>query len=335
MTNSRQDTTDSGLIDRYKTIVFWTIVTLYALIMVGGIVRATGAGMGCPDWPKCFGSWVPPTEVTQLPENYKEIYGAKLKGEVIFNPVKTWIEYVNRLFGVFTGLWIIATVVASIPLRKLGLSSVFYLSFSALIFVLLQGWLGAKVVSSELHPVMITLHMLFAIVIVFILLYAYAKVSHVDKSIQWNGSRKSVNSLLYIVIALSVIQILIGTQVREEMDHAIFKLGYEERGSWMDEMGIAFLVHRSFSIVVFLSNVWLVKSISRNVVAHPTIKLLTKWVLVSLGLEILLGIILSYFSVPAFAQPTHLTLAVLMIGLQFVLYLFLNSDVVFNKKGGR
>ena len=333
MTNSNQVTIDQKLTDRYKKVVFWTIVTLYVLIMVGGIVRATGAGMGCPDWPRCFGSWVPPTEVSQLPENYQEIYGAKLKGEVIFNPVKTWIEYVNRLFGVFTGLWIIATVVVSIPLRKIGLSSVFNLSVVALIFVLLQGWLGAKVVSSELHPVMITLHMLFAIVIVFILLWAYAKVSHTSNVVVWNTSRSGTNKLLYFVLALSVIQILIGTQVREEMDHVIFRLGYENRDQWMENMELPFWIHRSFSIVVLVANVLLVRSVMKNTTKHVLVSKITNWILISLGIEILLGIILSYFSVPAFAQPTHLTVAVLMLGLQFVLYLFLNSDVVFSKRG--
>ncbi len=101
---------DSRVNRRFRRLTLNTVIVLYFLIMVGGVVRSTGAGMGCPDWPKCFGSWIPPTEVSQLPLNYKEIYGAKLKGEVIFNPVKTWIEYVNRLFGVFTGIMIFVTL---------------------------------------------------------------------------------------------------------------------------------------------------------------------------------------------------------------------------------
>ncbi|HLU88535.1 MAG TPA: COX15/CtaA family protein, partial [Cyclobacteriaceae bacterium] len=108
-------------------------------------MRSTGSGMGCPDWPKCFGSFVPPTDVSQLPENYQDIYLAKrveknhrfvemldalgfekkareiendksilIEGE--FNPVKTWIEYGNRLLGATIGLLIIGTFIYSLKL---------------------------------------------------------------------------------------------------------------------------------------------------------------------------------------------------------------------------
>ena len=88
--------------------------------------------MGCPDWPKCFGQWIPPSSESELPENYKDLYSEKraskiekfaqvlrnigleetseqlkndpnLRVEQDFNSKKTWIEYVNRLFGFFAG----------------------------------------------------------------------------------------------------------------------------------------------------------------------------------------------------------------------------------------
>jgi cytochrome c oxidase assembly protein subunit 15 len=130
----------------FRKLGFWTIGAIYFLILVGGIVRATGSGMGCPDWPKCFGTWVPPTDISQLPSNYKEIYGEKLKGEVEFNVTKTWIEYINRLVGVAIGFLVFGTFVSSfISFRKKDKTIVF-LSLLATILVAFEGWLGSKVV---------------------------------------------------------------------------------------------------------------------------------------------------------------------------------------------
>ena len=120
-----------------------TLVLIYLVVIAGSFVRITGSGMGCPDWPKCFGEWIPPTEASELPENYKEIYVEKRSKKVEkfcklldeiglsetaerirtdetvlyeedFNARKTWTEYINRLFGFLAGngilfifLWIL------------------------------------------------------------------------------------------------------------------------------------------------------------------------------------------------------------------------------------
>jgi cytochrome c oxidase assembly protein subunit 15 len=332
MTNSRQ-VIEEKVIARYKKWASWTLVTLFTLILIGGIVRATGAGMGCPDWPRCFGSWVPPTDVSQLPDNYKEIYGAKLKGEVEFNPVKTWIEYVNRLFGVFTGGWIFLTLIASIPFLKSDRKSIFYLSLSAFLLVGFQGWLGSKVVSTELHPGMVTLHMLLAIVIVFVLLLSFAKVSIIDqvKIETFKNGTWLLNAWVLIAIAISMAQVLLGTQVREDIDLAIVSLGYSGRSSWVESAGISYLVHRSFSVLVLISVLGLSYLTKKNAIGSGVIGRLVKAMVGVLIAEILTGIILGYFSVPALLQPIHLTLAVLLVSIQFVIYLFLNADRIFKK----
>lgn len=333
MTNSRQ-VIDDSVIARYKKWVSWTLVTLYLLVLIGGIVRATGAGMGCPDWPTCFGSWIPPTDVSQLPDNYKEIYGAKLEGEIEFNPVKTWIEYVNRLFGVFTGGWIFLTLLASIPFLKSDRRSIFYLSLAAFLLVAFQGWLGAKVVATELHPVMVTLHMLLAIVIIFVLLYAYAKVSYIDKlNVEVvTGSRASLNLWVVIAILIVTIQLILGTQVREAVDLAVVSLGYEAREKWVEETGLIYLVHRSFSIPVVLVVAGLYYQVKKQTTGNGIINRLA-WLMGGVLLaEILTGVILGYFSIPAVLQPVHLTLAVMLLGIQFVLFLFLNAEVIFKKR---
>lgn len=320
MTSSRV-LTDPAYNRFFKRLTLFTVCTVYLLIIAGGIVRSTGAGMGCPDWPKCFGSWIPPREVSQLPLNYKEIYGAKLKGEVEFNAPKTWIEYVNRLLGAFTGLLIFFTVLASIPYLRSDRAYLFYASLAAFIFVGFQGWLGSKVVSTELHPLMVTLHMVVAIVIVFILLYVLTQANpHKSSAIPSKISTR-IKGLIILVIGLSMVQVVLGTQVREAMDLVIFRLGYAARTEWIDQLGLPFYIHRSFSILVLIANALIFFKIRKMVPSVDILYRQAKWVMVLIFLEIVTGVVMAYFSVPAFAQPIHLTLAILILGVQFVMWL--------------
>ncbi|MCE6988778.1 heme A synthase [Dyadobacter sp. CY323] len=320
---------------RFRRLALNTVITLYFLIIAGGVVRSTGAGMGCPDWPKCFGRWVPPTEASQLPADYKAIYGAKLKGEIEFNPVKTWIEYLNRLLGAFTGVMIFFTLLASIPFLKSGNRKIFFLSLASFILVGFQGWLGAKVVSFELLPIVVTLHMLVAIIIVLMLLYLVTWAGYVEKRIRIKEeSRKAIGNLGLVVMSLSLVQILFGTQVREIMDEVIAKLGYGARDLWIRQLGLMFYVHRSFSILLFVVNLlWIYRVI--KVEGSSTIAgKIVLGCLAILILEIITGLAMAYFGVPAFAQPLHLTLAILLIGLQFVVWLVVNDSKYLKYDGG-
>src|SRR5687768_11618062 len=87
----------------FQRILLFCIIGTYLVILAGAVVRGTGSGLGCPDWPRCFGRWVPPMDISELPENYKEVY--KISGKTIadFDPFKTWTEYINRLLGVILG----------------------------------------------------------------------------------------------------------------------------------------------------------------------------------------------------------------------------------------
>ena len=316
---------------RFRRLALNTVISLYCLIIAGGVVRSTGAGMGCPDWPKCFGTWIPPTKLSQLPPDYKSIYGAKLKGEIEFNPVKTWIEYVNRLIGAFTGVMIFLTLLASIPYLRTGSGRIFYFSLSAFILVGLQGWLGSKVVSTELLPGMITIHMLLAIVIVFILLYVFTWSFFSDKISGLKENRNVLNTVGWLVLTLSLVQILLGTQVRENIDEVIRAFGYQARGEWIDQLDARFYVHRSFSILVVVANLYWFNAISKSETNHGWIRNISKICLSILAFEVFTGILMAYFGVPPYAQPMHLTLAILLIGLQFVVWLLINENKYLNK----
>ncbi len=324
MISSRNRITDR-IRHLFPGLVLLTIITVYLLILAGGIVRGTGSGMGCPDWPRCFGRWIPPTEVSQLPPDYQQIYGAKLKGEVEFNAVKTWIEYVNRLLGAFAGLLVFALLLSSLTFFTRN-RPVFWGSLAAFLLIGANGWLGSRVVATELAQYLITLHLLLAVLVVFALLFVNAQTGKTSVT-TFNGREtdRRLSQILVITLVLSFGQVVMGTQVRDALDIVIKSLGYPQRDSWIASLDWRFYVHRSFSLVILGLHLFVIYQLNRrlpNSRLKPIVTGLTSVVLA----EIATGVVMAYFSVPAIAQPIHLFLAVIMLGLQFVALLMLNPN---------
>ncbi len=308
---------------RFRQIGTITIIAVYFLILVGGIVRASGAGMGCPDWPTCFGQLVPPTHESQLPPNYHEIYAERGYANTDFNLVKTWTEYLNRLAGVTIGFLIILTAWYSrVYLR--GDKAVFYLSLSILFLVGFQGWLGSAVVASNLQPFMITLHMLVALAIVALLIYVIAKSQReFITKINIDTLPRSVKTILLVALGITLLQVVMGAQVREAVDLIAHNHNYIDRKYWRDDFPLIFYVHRSFSAIILFTNVWIVWKIynalpKEHIIFRFAIGLLT--LVVS---EILAGITLDRLGMPRAAQPFHLLVANLIFGVQFFIYICL------------
>lgn len=327
-----------------------TVIAVYFLILVGGVVRSTGSGMGCPDWPKCFGSWVPPTSVNQLPNDYQEIYlqkriqknerfvasleklGFSRKAEEIkndksilieeeFNPVKTWIEYINRLIGVLIGLFILVTVYRSLSLWKED-KLIPILSFASLVLVVFQAWIGSIVVSTNLLTWMITLHMLLALLLVCLLIYIHFRAHHLYKTIPFRSEKPSrLFAILMIGFILMIVQIVLGTQVREEIDQIAFAMGNLMRGTWVDSLGVTFLVHRSYSLLLLAIHILFIYKIYKYSVRRSGIFKLSQLLIIVIVFEIMTGIGMAYFAIPAFLQPVHLLFGSLIIGIQFLLLL--------------
>lgn len=309
---------------RFRRLGTLTIFAVYFVILVGGIVRASGAGMGCPDWPTCFGQWIPPTHESQLPANYHEIYAARGYENTAFNPLKTWTEYTNRLIGVSTGILIILTAWSSRIYLKSD-KPTFYLAVMALFLVSLQGWLGSAVVASNLKPLMITLHMLLALCIVALLIYTVSRsqktlLAQLDTT--WASPRFAW--VLKIAMAMTLLQITMGVQVRETIDYIAHQHSYIDRQYWRDSFPLIFYVHRSFSSIILFTNLWLVWTIHKQ--ADKT-SLLRKIAYALLGLivtAILAGVSLDRLGFPAVAQPIHLLMANLIFGAQFFLFICLH-----------
>lgn len=319
----------------FRKLGFWTVGAIYFLILVGGIVRATGSGMGCPDWPKCFGTWIPPTDISQLPSNYKEIYGAKLKGEVEFNAIKTWIEYINRLVGVAIGFLVFGTFVSSLISFRKKDKIIVFLSLLATILVAFEGWLGSKVVSSELHPVMITLHMILSVIIVFILLYGVARSYNYVIKVEDVADKSSLSFLVSAAIFLTIGQVLLGTQVREVVDQVASVMGDALRTEWVANLGGKFQMHAFFSIVIVIINFLIYYRINKSINEKGLLSKFANWLLITVGIELISGLSLAYLGFPKLMQPVHLTLGTLAVGIQFIIFLFLNKERVFRSNASQ
>lgn len=331
-----------------------TVAAVYLLILVGGIVRSTGSGMGCPDWPKCFGSWVPPTSADQLPSDYKEVYSQKrdqknqrfasmldligageladrirhdesILQEADFNPVKTWIEYINRLTGVVIGMLIVATFLLSIRLRKQK-PGLFWAALATLVLVIFQGWLGSIVVSTNLLPWMVTIHMLPALVIVALLIWCAFEASKGESSYLPQQNRNQLSFLLVMLMITSLIQIVVGTQVREMVDEVAVANEYMNRESWIDSLGLSFYVHRSFSILILLLHLLLFVRVRKFATPDTSLYTWTVFLLATVVLEIVSGIVMAYFAIPAFLQPMHLLFGTVLFGNQFYLLLLVKNS---------
>lgn len=307
---------------RFRRIGMMTIAAVYFVILVGGIVRASGAGMGCPDWPTCFGQWIPPTSESQLPPNYHEIYAQRGYADTHFNPVKTWTEYVNRLIGAGTGILVVLTLVSSRHFLKTD-RAVFWLSLSVFLLIGFQGWLGSAVVASNLRPIMITAHMLTAFVIVCLLIYAITRSQRDSLAgIDASGLPRRFKTVLLAAMAMTLLQIAMGTQIRQSIDPLIAQEllhGNGDRQFWRDHFPLIFYIHRSFSSIILLTNFWLAWNIYRHL---PRNNPFFRFGMVLAGLvcvAIFSGVSLDRLGFPAFIQPVHLLLANLIFGTQFFL----------------
>ena len=275
----------------------------------------SGAGMGCPDWPKCFGKWIPPTHVSQLPQNYKEIYSERGYDELDYNLFNTWAEYINRLIGLVGGLFCFVLFVLSVKTKKLRL---ILLSFLLLFLMGFQAWMGALVVYSILAPFKITIHMLIALIIISLLFFLYRSTS---ASVVY---KHEFVRFLIIGLFISVFQIILGTQVREAVD-ALSNLF--NRNEIISQLPLIFEIHRTTAWLVIISNIIIIYK-HRFTFLNETEQLVIILTILALLFS---GIIMSYFSVPGLAQFIHLLGAVAIFVCQFSMLLkrFNCSKLVF------
>lgn len=316
----------------------WALLSVYLVILAGAVVRMTGSGMGCPDWPKCFGYLIPPTERSQLdwkPEkNYErgnviildntllvatqtfqsgltidpQNWEAYTKHDyTTFNATHTWVEFINRLLGAISGLIVLALFIRSLWwIRKQPILPLF--SFFAVVGMGVQAWLGKTVVDSNLLPSKISLHMIMALLIVSVLIFVRAK-SH-GKQLQQPS--KTLFILISVSFVLTLVQFGLGVDVRQFIDYQIKQAGYNAPQLWLDRPEVSFYVHRSLSLIVVVLSVWIYRQVIKEGIALKYIQ----FIIVCILVEIALGILMYYIDFPWGTQPLHLLIATLLFSSQ-------------------
>ena len=307
------------MINRYTALAKITLALIYLVILAGSVVRMTGSGMGCPDWPKCFGYAIPPTQESTLEWQSEREFK---KGQVIileeqlkvakkdfttaseFNPSNwsdydkhnyaefnvwhTWIEFINRLLGALAGLFTLLLLFFAFAIKPIRTKYVVYSLFLVL-GMGFQAWLGAKVVYSVLNPFRISLHMGMALLIVAVLLRFIHDLNHPVKFV----------------------------------DLQVDLFGYDQKSKWLEDPTLLFYVHRSFSILVLGLNLYIAYILKNTT---PKVNAFN-WVIVFLGLEIATGIAMYYFDFPWASQPLHLIIATFIFGFQYYGYVRISKNL--------
>ncbi|MGA0881256.1 MAG: COX15/CtaA family protein [Burkholderiaceae bacterium] len=304
---------------RFLVVGLATIAAVYFLILVGGTVRATGAGMGCPDWPLCFGQLIPPTSEAQLPANWREIYSHRGYADAPFDPIKTWTEYLNRLVGAVIGLLVLATAWLSRPYWRTD-RSVVWAAVGGAFFVGFNGWLGSMVVATNLRPVMISLHMTGAFLVQMCLIYAVVRSQREALRETLHALPQWFSGLVIVTMVAMILQIVMGIQIRESVDLISRAATPLERDQWIEMIPIIFYFHRSFSWVILALVAYLVWRLWTSPLRATAVGRISLWLFGLVIFEMLLGGALNHLGFPLLAQPVHLLAAHLIFGALWFLW---------------
>jgi cytochrome c oxidase assembly protein subunit 15 len=306
-------------IKNFQRFALTSTIATYFLIFLGGLVRVSGAGLGCPDWPKCFGRWIPPLRQDQIPVGFDTSN---------FNITLAWIEYINRLAGMITGLLILVTALLAIKNFRRS-KQILFPSILAAILVAVQGWYGSVVVQTQLMPETVSVHLLLALIIVSLLVYLSYSSFQLSSDALIVTSRPERKWILFLWL-ISIVQILLGTGIRSAVEKIWDRFPLLIAGDVLNQVGVITYIHTFLGIFLTIG----VGFLGQKIMKIDKISQLSKqsvWLLIMLIiLQLIIGVNLFVFGLPPILQVFHLWIASLFIGVLLILYTDLKYDQVEN-----
>lgn len=293
----------------FRSALTSTILS-YLLIFVGGLVRVSGSGLGCPDWPKCFGRWVPPTNIEQIPAHIDS---------TAFNIVLAWIEYGNRTLGVIVGISILLmTAIAVIYFRKNN--KILFSSLLSLFLVIFNGGLGAIVVSSILNPFIVSLHMILALFLVSVLSYTTIesyKIIDTNKFTNMYLSKKISTSLILLWIFI-VIEILLGTGIRTNIELIAIDNPLFSKGELLSSLNSYKYLHSILGFSLLFLSIYLCYLFKDDFLGLS--KQLVLFIFGMIMFQIFLGELMIFFELPQLTRLFHTWGSSWLVGIIIILY---------------
>ena len=279
---------------RFRRLAVVTIAATFVLIAVGGLVRATDSGLGCPDWPRCFGKLVPPAEL------------------------HAWIEHSHRLIASVVMALVAWLVVAA---WRTGQDRVVRrASVAALVMVLSQAVIGAFVVWWKLEAESVTLHLATALALVALLIYIGFRARWpADRSRRQGQDRRFVR-LVAAGAGLTYLQMLVGSTVTGYHAGLAYPLNV-----LLPDLGPSVariqLLHRTLAVLVGALVVATFLVARRTQRAHPTVTRLAGYAAGLVAVQIGLGVANVANRLSALTVVPHLAVGALLWGTLFALLL--------------
>lgn len=314
--------------NRFQKIAFASLLSVLLLIFVGAVVRVTGAGLGCPDWPTCWGCLVPPWKVEQVDLSKIDFERFQKKAERLgrdpetvtpehilesFNPRHVWTEYINRLTSLPVGILAVATLVAAYGLPK-DQARVKWTALLALVVILINAVMGARVVYSGIKPGILTAHMALAMFLIVIQVYTFWRGTESPSRLSFSPSSLARLRLwVGALLALVVVEGIMGTQIRELTDAMAKSHEGQLRSEWIEELEgtTVYLVHRSFSWLIVAATGWawfLTRKADGGAMGRAE-----RLTIGIVGIQMILGLIMSQYQVHEVAQVLHVGLAAILL----------------------
>lgn len=260
--------------ERLRRLALVTTVVTFVLIVLGAYVRLADAGLGCPDWPGCYGEFTP----TQAIDAIKAAEVQAPHGPVSMS--KAWKEMAHRYLAMFVGCLILAIAISATRQRKTSASSP-ALAWTLVAAVILQAALGAWTVTWLLKPAIVTLHLLGGMAILALLVWYARRIAPARSG---NTRAAVLRTPARLALAALAIQIALGGWVSANyaaaacgelplcqgallppMDfnngfHLVRELGKTAQGAHLPLPALTaiHMTHRLFALIVLAAFAWLI-----------------------------------------------------------------------------